>query len=237
MPSQATSIPRRPSVARSAESSSRIGLVLLTWIRILRVSSGSRQPLQHAAGAALRQMADLARALARDAQPDHLLVAPEGAIDQHACGRRIACHTVSSMSPKPGRIDERLPARSSRAPAPRCRRAAAARDSGSKGRVCRRRAARATDTRDSPTAKSLPSAAIAGARCRSSGPAPRRSGCRESDPRRRVGAPDLPGGASTRAACKDRWCDRPGHPPARWRRSPCRAAHGPAEDRDSPASG
>src|SRR4029077_1144461 len=41
-PSQATSIPRRPSSARCADSSSRIGLVLFTCMRILRVPRGSR---------------------------------------------------------------------------------------------------------------------------------------------------------------------------------------------------
>src|SRR6185437_1649604 len=39
------------------------------------------QPLEHAAAAALRQVPDVARALLRQAETDHLLVAPEGAID------------------------------------------------------------------------------------------------------------------------------------------------------------
>src|SRR5690606_33652727 len=41
MPSHATSTPCSASAARSRESSSRIGFVLLIWIRTFRVDSGS----------------------------------------------------------------------------------------------------------------------------------------------------------------------------------------------------
>src|SRR6185312_17370895 len=38
------------------------------------------EPLQHAAGAAQREMAHVTRPLARKAEPDHLVVAPERAV-------------------------------------------------------------------------------------------------------------------------------------------------------------
>ena len=75
-----------PQLARTRTDTHRgSGLVLLMWIRILRVPAGSRS--SHSSmpsGAALRQMADVARALAGDAQANHFIVGPERAVHQHA---------------------------------------------------------------------------------------------------------------------------------------------------------
>ncbi len=76
--------------ARRARSDPRpgSGLVLLMWIKILRVARRQPlEPLEHAARAALRQMADIARALLRHPEADHFIVGPKSAVDQHARGR------------------------------------------------------------------------------------------------------------------------------------------------------
>ena len=94
MPSSQGTMRWRASSARCGESSSRMGLVLLMWISRRRVRAGRRSnQFDHAAFAALRQVADVARGLLRQAHLlfDHLVVGPEGAVHQHRTG---AAHQV-----------------------------------------------------------------------------------------------------------------------------------------------
>ena len=56
------------------------------WMRILLQSWESTQRLDHAARVGLRQVPHLGGALGRDPGAGHLVLAPEGAIDQRAIG-------------------------------------------------------------------------------------------------------------------------------------------------------
>ena len=102
---------RAPPPAR--ESSSSIGLVLLMCIRTLRVAAGSLPTTRACRRPALRQMADITRALPRGAQPDHLIVRPESAIHHYTGSRLHARHTRSSIAPSPGAYTAERPVASS----------------------------------------------------------------------------------------------------------------------------
>src|SRR5215208_2557682 len=67
------------------------GVLIEDWIRVVHMDENfarrrkAVEPFEHATWATLRQMADLPCALPRDLEADHLVVAPESAIHEHAC--------------------------------------------------------------------------------------------------------------------------------------------------------
>jgi hypothetical protein len=145
MPSRATSTPRRASSAPSADSfENGIGVVDVDQ-DLARAPRQPIEPLEHAPGAALRQVADVAGALlARHAQADHLVVA------SRTCrppARRRPLHGLphsrSSIAPSPGAYTGAA-ALSSSMTAPRCRRAPAHRGWANTARACSPPATRAS---------------------------------------------------------------------------------------------
>ena len=149
MPSRATSIPWRESCARSARLLIEDGIGIVDVNQdFARTRRQAVEPLDHAAGAALRQMADFAPALARHARRDHLIVGPKRPVHQHA-RRQPASH------PTPHRRSHPTPARtgrSCRSPDPRSRGprylpGRVHRDGGSKEPACWRPPERATADR------------------------------------------------------------------------------------------
>ena len=61
--------------------------------------------------ARLRQVADVARRLARQAQARHLVVAPEGAVDQHAIAARHGVEHLGRDRAQPRRVEDAAAAR------------------------------------------------------------------------------------------------------------------------------
>ena len=122
-------------------------------------------------------------------QRDHLVVAPERAVDEHAGGRAASRSTRSlHRRPRPGAYTAERPlAASLDARARRCRRAPATARFGEYGAGLLATGKRAPATPATPsTVKSPPSQSHArAARRRSSAPARRASGCRGSGRRRR----------------------------------------------------
>src|SRR5262249_898506 len=102
-PSTATSMPRRASSARCGESSSRIGLVLFTWIRILRVSAGSPSSHSSMPPGPLCGRCPISRARLADSPSacisSSLQNVPSTMMHAACC---IARHTASSIAPSPG---------------------------------------------------------------------------------------------------------------------------------------
>src|SRR5581483_11809443 len=66
------------------------GVFIQDGVRVIHVNQNASrargqlvEPFQHPTGTALGQMADLARTLAGGSEPDHLVIRPEGAVEQH----------------------------------------------------------------------------------------------------------------------------------------------------------
>src|SRR5690606_28537517 len=104
--------------AEACEDAALLGALVEDRIRVVDVDEDLAgllrqlaEVLEHPARAALRQMADIPRALARDADTDHLVVGPERAVDEHAVG--------GAHSRRDGRIDLAEPGRVERGPARR----------------------------------------------------------------------------------------------------------------------
>src|SRR5919109_5161609 len=114
-PSHATSTPRRSSSACSGELSSRIGLVLFTWIRILRTPAGSLSSHSSIPPGPLCGRCPMSRALLRDS-PSRILSSslPKVPSMSTHCAARSALHNVSSMAPTPGAYTAPRPPRASR---------------------------------------------------------------------------------------------------------------------------
>jgi hypothetical protein len=215
---------RGASSARCGESSSRMGLVLLMWIRQLarargRLSSHSSMPPGPDCGRWPMSRAGLAA----EAQRDHLVVGPEGAVHQHAVGARMAASTAACA--RPGRARRRRCARwrvgERQADVVAVHRLLAVRRIGRR-LAGQRQGARSARRARRRTPNSLPSSGMRWRRRRSSVPARAGSGL----PLRqvfvhRVGAPQRQRRPRSRSM-KRPVCGRPGRPSAARRRWRCR---------------
>jgi len=114
MPSRATSTPRLDSSAHCGEFSSRMGLVLLMWIKILRVSRGRRSSHSSIPPGPLCGRWPMSRARF-DETPRRIISSsvqnvPSTITQEAAC---MASQTASSMALKPGAYTTVLPVASS----------------------------------------------------------------------------------------------------------------------------
>ncbi|MPN64928.1 hypothetical protein SDC9_212707 [bioreactor metagenome] len=73
---------------------------------LAHVPGQSVQPVHHAAGAVLRQVADVTGGLARQAGGNHLVVGPESAVDHHAIGFRHAGEDFRRAGAEAGGVEE-----------------------------------------------------------------------------------------------------------------------------------
>ena len=238
MPSRATSTPRRSSSRASSEDSFRIGFVLLMWIKIFAHARGqAAEPFEHAALAALGEMAEVAGALLRDTHANHLVVAPERTVDEHARGSLHAFEQPLVDRTESRGIHGGMAA------------AAVLEDEGhvvagnGRGAVRRIRRGLARHRQRAPAEHPAHLSTMNG---RSS------SMRRRSTPQKcgehsehgiavgqvgigAVRAPDRPRAAWIRAACRAPSCDRPVRRPGPRRRARCRAARDSAADPGEPA--
>ena len=89
MPSSATSQPAASTRARSGEPSTRIGLVLLMWMKMRRAGNAGERG-ERAVVAVDRHVAHAAAGLGAGAGRDHLVVAKQRAVEEHHVGARHA---------------------------------------------------------------------------------------------------------------------------------------------------
>ena len=108
MPSHATSIaaPRELGALGGILIEDRIGVVHVDQ-DLARALRQTLQPLEHAARTALRQMTDVACALVREPETDHLVIRPERAVHEHAGGGLHAAPDVLVHGAESRRIERR----------------------------------------------------------------------------------------------------------------------------------
>src|SRR5439155_1045145 len=113
-PSHATSIPRRVSSACSGELSSSIGLLLFTWIRILRVPAGSFSSHSSIPPEPLCGRCPISRARLRDS-PSRIISSSLQKVPSTStqAAARMARHSCGSMAARPGAYTAVLPVCSS----------------------------------------------------------------------------------------------------------------------------